>query len=164
MGCRGGTSAGTCAACSTSCPAGQYLSGCGGSFSYSKDCGNVIVSQEYWAAVIPPMMLACSTGTLSRARNLTSGRISSMSAIISSPGGAPLTLTFTQFDCKHYPNWVSVSSCASLDCYQTVVLLQRTTGKQIPGPMTSSTGIILIEWFSSDSPSWKAAWSSPISG
>ena len=154
LGC-GGTSAGTCAACATSCPAGQYLSGCGGSLS--EDCGNVTLSAAY-----PPVVWACRTGTVSR---LSYSNYESMSGIIS--GAAPLTLTFTQFDTVQGYDWVTVSSCTTADCFQSVLLLYRCSGNILPSPVTSSTGIIRIQWISDSivtRQGWRATWSSPRSG
>ncbi len=105
---------------------------------------------------------ACLSGAVSR---MDYANDEDMSVVIS--GGAPLTLTFTQFDTEQGFDWITVSSCTTAVCDEPVQLLYQYSGDTIPSPVTSSTGIILIQWHSDGSvakPGWSATWTTPRSG
>lgn len=104
----------------------------------------------------PPVVWTCSVGQVSR---LNYGNSESMSGIISA--SAPVTLTFTAFDTESGYDTVTVSSCATTACSTTFRLLNYYSGSTIPSSVTSSTGIMLIQWYSDDSVTrtgWSASW------
>ena len=84
-----------------------------------------------------------------------------MSAIISS--SAAITLTFNSFDTESGYDELTVSSCTTTQCSTVNVLLDAYSGSTIPSPVTSTTGIMLIEWQSDGSVTrsgWDAVFSS----
>ena len=112
------------------------------------------------SAAYPPVVWACPTGTVSR---LSYSNYESMSVVIS--GAAPLTLTFTEFDTEQ--GYVSVYSCSTATCADGATSLLQYSGHTLPSPVTSSTGFILIQWYTGGSTAaqgWRAAWTSPVSG
>ena len=78
-----------------------------------------------------------------------------------------MTLTFTAFNTEYGYDEITISSCTSLSCSTNVTLLDHYSGFIIPDPVTSKTGILLIQWHTDDSvvlPGWSATWSiTPIS-
>ena len=105
----------------------------------------------------PPVVWRCQFGQISR---LNYGNSESMSAIISA--SAPVTLSFTAFDTEQGYDEVTVSSCPTTACSTTVLLLDHYSGSTIQSPLSSSTGIMLIEWYSDGSVTksgWSAVWS-----
>ena len=115
----------------------------------------------------PYVVWACPTGTVSSGN---AGAYMYMSGVIS--GGAPLTLTFTQFDAgQGYYSSLDVYSCSTASCVDGGTMLSswQYSGYTLPSvsPVTSSTGIILIRWYSGWSTAgqgWRATWTSPASG
>ncbi len=104
----------------------------------------------------PPVVWNCPSGQVSR---LNYGYSESMSGIISA--SAPVILYFTAFVTEAGYDKVTVSSCPTTSCSTTVVLLDRYSGSAIPGPVSSSTGVMLIQWTSDAIVSmsgWSAFW------
>ena len=119
----------------------------------SGSCLNEVLSSSQ-----PPVIWTCSSGQVSR---LNYGSSESMSGIISA--SAPVTLSFTAFETESGYDKVTLSSCPSTSCSSTLVLLDHYSGSTIPSPVTSSTGIMLIQWQSDGSGTrsgWSAVWSS----
>ena len=99
-------------------------------------------------------------------RRLDYGNSENMSAVIAPAGASSVTLQFTAFRTELSYDFLSVWSCAVVDCAQTS-LLGRYSGPTIPGPLTSSTGAMLIQWTSdplTTESGWSASWSSVIVG
>jgi hypothetical protein len=74
-------------------------------------------------------------------------------------------LRFCYFDTEAGYDFVTVSSCDSIDCSQTSVL-GKYSGSTIPAPVTSITGILLIQWtsdLSNTASGWTAEWSASAS-
>jgi hypothetical protein len=91
-----------------------------------------------------------------------------MAAVIAPVGAISVKLRFTSFRMNPDNNIVTVKSCASIDCIQSSVLGQYT-GVIIPSPVSSNTGVMLIEWeshsdYQFDRPWFSAKWSSDILG
>ena len=110
----------------------------------------------------PPVVWTCQFGLVSR---LNYGNYESMSGIISA--SAPVTLTFTAFDTEQGYDEVTVSSCPTTACSTTVLLLDHYSGSTIPSPLSSSTGIMLIQWqsdLSVTSTGWSATWAGSPAG
>jgi hypothetical protein len=87
-----------------------------------------------------------------------------ISGIIAPEGAGLITLMFDSFDTEEEYDFVTVKSCTSIDCSETMVLGEYS-GSTIPSPVTSYTGIMLIGWSSDDSVTfsgWSAHWSSGI--
>ena len=104
----------------------------------------------------PPVVWTCPSGQVSR---LNYGNSESMSGIISA--SAPVTLNFTAFNTESCCDKITVSSCPTTACSTTVVLLNSYSGSVMPGPVSSSTGIMLIQWTSDSSftaSGWSAFW------
>jgi hypothetical protein len=91
-------------------------------------------------------LLSCSSGTVGR---LHYGNSETLSAIISS--SAAITLTFNSFDTESDYDMITVSSCTTTLCSVVNVLLDDYSGSIIPSPVTSTTGIMLIQWQSDES-------------
>jgi hypothetical protein len=106
----------------------------------------------------PPVVLSCISGRISRLAYNTN---EAMSAIISSQ--VKVTLTFTTFNTEQGWDKVTVKSCTNTSCSSSKVLLNGYSGSSVPSPVTSKTGVMLIQW-SSDSavngPGWSATWNS----
>ena len=101
-----------------------------------------------------------------RVSKLAYGNFENMSAVIAPAGASSVTLQFTAFRTELNYDFLSVRSCTAVDCAQTS-LLGRYSGPTIPGPLTSSTGIMLIQWTSDDvttESGWSASWSSVVVG
>jgi hypothetical protein len=101
-----------------------------------------------------------SAGSVSR---MNYGSREVMSGIIASNGS--VELWFCLFDTEAGYDFVTVSSCDSIDCSQTSVLGEYS-GSTIPAPVTSITGILLIQWTSDESNTasgWTAEWSASAS-
>jgi hypothetical protein len=84
-----------------------------------------------------------------------------MRAIIAPMGASNVTLALSRFETEEDYDFFTVSSCSTIECGDATELL-RLSGRSIPDPVTSSTGILLIEWGSDSSvtyPGWRAAWS-----
>jgi hypothetical protein len=89
-----------------------------------------------------------------------------MSAVIAPPGATSITLQFMSFETEEECDFVTISSCTAADCSQSSELGQYS-GSTIPGPLTSNTGIMLIQWETDGSvvySGWSANWSSIIAG
>ncbi len=90
------------------------------------------------------------------------GNYESMSGVIAPAGVSSITLQFTSFQTEQNYDIVIVKSCTAIDCLQSTVLGQYS-GSSIPSPVTSNTGVMLIQW-TSDSivtrSGWSASWSS----
>ncbi len=85
-----------------------------------------------------------------------------MSGIIAPDGAGSVTLIFDSFDTEEEYDFVTIKSCTAIDCSETSVLGEYS-GSTIPGPLTSNSGIMLIEWESDESVTfsgWSAHWSS----
>jgi hypothetical protein len=95
----------------------------------------------------------CSSGTVTKYYYSNS---ESLSAIISYP--AAITFTFSYFDTEAGFDKLTLSSCPNISCSTKTVLLDGYSGSTIPGPVTSITGVILIEW-QSDATTTKTGWS-----
>jgi hypothetical protein len=99
-------------------------------------------------------------------RKVDYGNLENMSAVLAPAGAISVTLQFTAFHTEQNYDFLSVRSCTAVECAQTS-LLGRYSGSTIPGPLTSSTGIMLIQWTSDEENSdsgWSAAWSSVVVG
>jgi hypothetical protein len=86
-----------------------------------------------------------------------------MSAIIAPTGATSITLQFTSFSTEFALDIVVLSRCTAINCFQRTEL-GRFSGQTIPGPVTSNTGVILIQWTSDSSvefSGWSATWTSP---
>jgi hypothetical protein len=88
---------------------------------------------------------SCSSGTVGR---LNYQDYEDLSVIISS--SAAITLTFNVFDTEEDYDKITVSSCTTTLCSEVNVLLDGYSGSTIPGPVTSTTGIMLIVWKSDE--------------
>jgi hypothetical protein len=100
----------------------------------------------------------CSSGVINK---LGYGNSESMSAIISYP--AAITLTFIYFKTELGYDKLTLSSCSDISCSTKTVLLDGYSGSIMPSPVTSSTGVMLIEWESDESTisvGWAATWNS----
>jgi hypothetical protein len=100
----------------------------------------------------------CSGGTIGR---LNYGNSESLSVIVSYP--AAITFAFIDFDTEAGFDKITLSSCTSISCSSKTVLLNGHSGSTIPSPVTSTTGIMLIEWQSDGSVTrsgWYAFWAS----
>jgi hypothetical protein len=89
------------------------------------------------------------------------GNSESMSAIISYP--AAITLTFYVFHTEAGADKLTLSSCPDISCSTKTVLLDGYSGSIMPSPVTSSTGVMLIEWKSDETATtlgWAATWNS----
>ena len=90
-----------------------------------------------------------------------------MSAIIAPPGATSITLQFMSFETEEECDFVTISSCTAADNCSQSSELGKYSGSTIPGPVTSETGIMLIQWetdFSVVYSGWSADWSSIIAG
>jgi hypothetical protein len=89
-----------------------------------------------------------------------------MSGIIAPVGASSITLQFYAFQTEQNYDFVTIQGCAAIDCLQRSVLGQYS-GWTIPSPVTSNTGIMLIQWMSDGSvtgPGWSAMWTSVLEG
>jgi hypothetical protein len=94
------------------------------------------------------------------------GNSENMSAVIAPVGATSVTLQFTAFRTEQNYDFLSVRSCTAVECAQTS-LLGQFSGSTIPGPLTSGTGVMLIQWISDEEISnsgWAASWSSVVVG
>jgi hypothetical protein len=85
-----------------------------------------------------------------------------MSAVIAPPGASSVTLQFMSFETEEECDFVTISSCTAADCSQSSEL-GKYSGSTIPDPLTSDTGIMLIQWETDGSvvySGWSANWSS----
>jgi hypothetical protein len=117
----------------------------------ASECGLVSLS-----SALPRIQWSCATGQISRTNYANS---ESMSGIIISPV-RPLSLTFSTFQTERNFDFVTVKSCADANCSQTTTLM-RYAGVELPSPVVSVTGIMLVEWSSDGSvvfPGWSASW------
>ena len=97
-----------------------------------------------------------SAGSVSRIRYRNN---EVMSGIIASNDS--VELRFCYFDTEAGSDFVTFSSCVAIDCSQSSEL-GRYSGSTIPAPVTSSTGILQIQWTSDKgvkAPGWSAEWS-----
>jgi hypothetical protein len=105
-----------------------------------------------------------SVGSVER-RNYNNNEI--MSGIIAPTTAGSVTLRFTFFDTEVGYDFVTIKSCTAIDCQQSTEL-GKYSGSTIPGPLTSNTGILLIEWKSDvivTASGWSASWmSSTVAG
>ena len=117
--------------------------------------------------VFPPVFSISSTrqtwtiaaGTVER---LNYGNYEIMSGIIAPSGATSVTLQFTSFVTEFTFDFVYLSSCTAVDCTQKS-LINQYSGSTIPSPVTSNTGIMLIEWTSDGTVAysgWSATWTS----
>jgi hypothetical protein len=107
----------------------------------------------------------CPAGSVSR---LNYNIDESMSAIIAPPGAASIALSFTAFATEYGYDYLTVLSCTTINCSagSTSTLLYRS-GSNIPGPITSTTGIMKLIWRSDEiitSAGWAATWRTIYSG
>ncbi len=89
-----------------------------------------------------------------------------MTAVIAPPGATSITLQFTSFQTEMNYDVLYVKSCTAVDCVQTSTL-GWYSGSTVPSPLTSNTGVMLIQWTSDDSTTnsgWSASWSSVVVG
>jgi hypothetical protein len=94
------------------------------------------------------------------------GNSESMSAVIAPAGVTSVTLQFTTFSTEQNYDFLKVWSCTAVECSQTS-LLGQFSGSTIPGPLTTNTGVILIQWTSDAENTefgWSASWSSVVVG
>jgi hypothetical protein len=99
-------------------------------------------------------------------RKVDYGNSENMSAVIAPAGAASVTLQFTAFRTEQNYDFLNVWSCTTVKCAQTS-LLGRFSGSTIPGPLTSGTGVMLIQWTSDEGTTesgWAASWSSVVVG
>jgi hypothetical protein len=87
-----------------------------------------------------------------------------MSGIIAPTGATSITLQFTLFVTEAGYDFVVLSSCTAIDCSQKSEI-GKFSGNTIPSPVTSNTGVMLIEWTSDFSnvvytSGWSATWTS----
>jgi hypothetical protein len=85
-----------------------------------------------------------------------------ISVVIAPARASSITLEFTSFDTEEDYDFVTIKSCTAVDCLHSTQL-GRYSGSMIPDPVTSDTGIMLIEWLSDETetaPGWSANWSS----
>jgi hypothetical protein len=83
-----------------------------------------------------------------------------MSAIIAPTGAVSVVLQFVTFNTELNYDKVTVKRCTAIGCSQTSDL-GSYSGTTIPSPVTSNTGIMLIQWtsdVSGKSPGWSARW------
>ena len=98
-----------------------------------------------------------STGSVFR---MNYGNNEAMSAIIAPTGAVSVVLRFTTLNTESSFDFVTVKSCTAIGCSQTSDL-GRYSGTTIPSPVTSNTGIMLIQWTSDGSytyAGWSATW------
>jgi hypothetical protein len=72
-----------------------------------------------------------------------------------------IRLSFTNFDTEGGYDYVRVYSCSSLACDSNSTLLGSFSGNQLPSDLTSSTGLMKIEWTSDQVvqyTGWRAVW------
>jgi hypothetical protein len=121
----------------TSCLPGTYSTSAGATSSASctVTCLNVTVSDSrpIWT---------CSSGSVQRLNYLNS---ETMSGLIAPTGKSTVTLTFTAFITEPYFDRLTVSSCTTVACTETTILLDQYSGSSVPSPLTSSTGFMLLE-------------------
>ena len=85
-----------------------------------------------------------------------------MSAIIAPPGVSSITFTLKSFGTESNYDFLTLESCNDKTC-STTKQLGKYSGANLPTPVTSSTGILKIKWYSDGSvvyPGWAADWSS----
>ncbi len=85
-----------------------------------------------------------------------------MSGIIAPSGAISTTLQFTLLSTESGLDVVTLSSCTTVNCSQ-VSSLGSFSGEVVPSPVTSTTGIMLIQWRSDSSivlSGWSATWTS----
>ena len=74
--------------------------------------------------------------------------------IIAPPGAASVTLSFVSLSTEQDYDTVRVFSCATVSCLRPYDLLELSdspfSGSNVPGPITSSTGVMMVR-FTSDS-------------
>ena len=91
--------------------------------------------------------LSCGSGTVSMIKY----RYGDDLAIIIAPAGASsVTLTFSRFDTdaeKETAAEVYVSECRDRSCNHGTRLLEATSGNTVPASITSSTGILLVQFY-----------------
>jgi hypothetical protein len=88
-----------------------------------------------------------------------------MSAIIAPPGASSVTLQFMTFETEEECDFVIISSCTAADNCSQSSELGKYSGSTIPEPVTSDTGIMLIQWETDGSvvySGWSANWSSLV--
>ncbi len=87
-----------------------------------------------------------------------------MSGIIAPgpPGVGFITLRFDNFDTEEGYDFVTIKSCRTIECNEEETIeLGSFSGSDIPSPVTSNTGFMLIEWISDDEVTrtgWSAHW------
>jgi hypothetical protein len=94
------------------------------------------------------------------------GNMENLSGIIAPIGATSITLQFTAFHTELNYDILTVKSCPTTACLQSSEL-NRFSGSMIPSPVTSNTGVMLIQWVSDNSITrfgWSATWSSVILG
>jgi hypothetical protein len=100
-----------------------------------------------------------SAGHVSR---INYGNYETMSGIIAPPGVDFVKLRFDFFDTQSCCDRVVVKSCKTSECaISDTIVLGSYSGSQLPSPVTSDTGIMLIEWTSDGSQTysgWAAHW------
>ncbi len=97
-------------------------------------------------------------------RNYGNGE--SMSGIIAPTGAFSIRLQFTFFNTELGYDFVTIKSCTAIDCFQNS-LLSSNSGSTVPAPVTSDTGVMMIQWRSDASVTysgWAATWSSVLIG
>ncbi len=87
-----------------------------------------------------------------------------MSGIIAPTGASSVTVQFTFFSTESGYDILTLKSCTAISCLQTgTVTLGTYSGSTIPSPVTSNSGIILIQWATDSSvlaSGWTMNWSS----
>jgi hypothetical protein len=85
-----------------------------------------------------------------------------MSGIIAPTGASSVTVQFTFFSTESGYDILTLKSCTAISCLQTSTL-GTYSGSTIPSPVTSNSGIILIQWATDSSvivSGWTMSWSS----
>lgn len=88
--------------------------------------------------------------------------LENMTGIIAPTGALSITLEFTSFATESTYDVVTLKNCTAIGCVQSSEL-GRFSGSTIPRPVTSNTGVMMIQWTSDDSvirPGWSAIWNS----
>ncbi len=121
-------------------------------------------SQTIVLSILQPV--ATSSATSGSVQRTSYGNNEAMSATIAPTGAASVTLQFITISTESGYDLVTVKSCTAIGCSQTSEL-GRYSGTTIPSPVTSNTGIMLIQWTSDSATSssgWSATWSSTRAG
>ena len=126
------------------------------------DCSNQIgcsTVNDLKCSLGAPCLVTCDAGTLGRyVVNDVYGYNETLAWTIAPPGAAQVTLSFTNFTTGQGYGTVTVYSCANVSC-SYMMEMGQFSGKQLPPPQISSSGIMLVVWKSGSSlasPGWTA--------